>query len=290
MMALPMKDVPIRVAALLNRIPRNIRSRAVSFLKMTNAQRIAMRFFILAALLFVGNSVSSEVDDSLSSEVFLNQDRKSQHNMSKKPSLQPKESKPLIETYMLKKDGRVCVMARFGMEFVVKEDKKTLYFNMDPNSTKATGFCANKKIVLSLEFDGGNLEFTFIKDGDKSYVQTLRALLEPEPSCKQCKGKSYPGILDHEKLFETTKVKSFKCQSQTTLKLAENLMIKLIPLKIQAFDLPKGTFGEETECLADYTKRIIPIVVGAVVAGIVLISVLVYVLMRERRSQGYEQL
>ncbi|XP_017333422.1 lysosome-associated membrane glycoprotein 3 isoform X2 [Ictalurus punctatus] len=290
MMALPTKNVPIRVAALLSRIPTNITSRAVSFLKMTNAQRIAMRFFILAALLFVGNSVSSEVNDSLSSEVFLNQDTKSQHNMSKKPTLQPKESTPLIETYMLKKDGRVCVMARFGMEFVVKEDKKTLYFNMDPNSTKATGFCANKKIVLSLEFDGGNLEFTFIKDGDKSYVQTLRALLEPDPSCKQCKSKSYPGILDHEKLFETTKVKSFKCQSQTTLKLAENLMIKLIPLKIQAFDLPKGTFGEETECMADYTKRIIPIVVGAVVAGIILISVLVYVLMRERRSQGYEQL
>lgn len=42
--------------------------------------------------------------------------------------------------------------------------------------------------------------------------------------------------------------------------------------------------------MADYTKRIIPIVVGAVVAGIILISVLVYVLMRERRSQGYEQL
>lgn len=56
MMALPTKNVPIRVAALLSRIPTNITSRAVSFLKMTNAQRIAMRFFILAALLFVGES------------------------------------------------------------------------------------------------------------------------------------------------------------------------------------------------------------------------------------------
>ncbi|KAF4083108.1 hypothetical protein AMELA_G00136170 [Ameiurus melas] len=257
---------------------------------MTNAQRIEMRFFILAALLFVGSSVSSEVDDSLSSEVFLNQDTEAQNNMSKKPSLQPKESTPVIGTYMLKKDGRVCVMASFGMEFVVKEDKKTLYFNMDPSSTKQTGFCTNHKTVFSLEFDGGSLEFTFIKEGDKSYVRRLRALLEPEPSCKQCKGKSYPGILDHEKLFETTKEKSFQCQSETKLKLAENLTIKLTILKIQAFDPPKGTFGKETECMADYNKRIIPIVLGAVVAGIVLISVLVYVLMRERRSQGYEQL
>lgn len=46
----------------------------------------------------------------------------------------------------------------------------------------------------------------------------------------------------------------------------------------------------EMECWADYTKRIMPIVVGAVVAGIILIAILVYVLLRERHSQGYEQL
>lgn len=46
----------------------------------------------------------------------------------------------------------------------------------------------------------------------------------------------------------------------------------------------------ETECWADYAKRIMPIVVGAVVAGVILTAVLVYVLMRERRGEGYEQL
>ncbi|MCJ8737596.1 hypothetical protein PDJAM_G00025880 [Pangasius djambal] len=118
----------------------------------------------------------------------------------------------------------------------------------------------------------------------------MRALLQPEPACKQCQSKSYPGILDHEELFQSNKGQSFKCQSKTQLHMAENLIIKLIPLQIQAFDLPKDTFGKETECLADYTKRILPIVVGAVVAGIILIGVLVYVLMRERRGRGYEQL
>lgn len=49
-------------------------------------------------------------------------------------------------------------------------------------------------------------------------------------------------------------------------------------------------FAAETECWADYAKRIMPIVVGAVVAGIILIAVLVFVLKRERRGRGYEQL
>ncbi|GAA6111437.1 lysosome-associated membrane glycoprotein 3 [Tachysurus ichikawai] len=266
---------------------------------MTNSQRNSMYFFVLTALLFVvcgsvptGSSVSSEVESSLLSEVFVNQvkDVDALRNMSKKPSLQPKESTPLIETYIIRKGGQVCAMARLGVEFVVKEKEKTLYFNIEPKSTRTTGYCADQKAILSLEFDGGNLEFTFLKNGDQSYVSTLRALLEPEPFCKQCKGQSYPGILDHEKLFKTTKGKSFKCQSKTSLKMAENLKIKLIALQIQAFDLPMNNFGKETECWADYTKRIMPIVVGAVVAGIILIAVLVYVLKRERRGHGYDQL
>ncbi|KAM9461927.1 lysosome-associated membrane glycoprotein 3-like [Clarias gariepinus] len=258
---------------------------------MTKANHMAMHFFILAALLSVGNSVSSEVKDSLRSEVFLNQleETKAQHNVSRKPRLQPKESKPLIKTYTLKKDERVCVMASLGVEFVVKEDKKTLYYNMDPKITTVTGYCTEKKAIFSLIFDGGNLEFTFIKSGDQSYVSTLRALLEPEPSCKQCKSKSYPGILDHDKLFKTTKGKSFKCQSKTR-QLSEDLTIKLTSLRVQAFDMPSATFGKETECWDDYMKRIVPIVVGAVVAGVILIAVLVFVLMREHRSQQYEQL
>lgn len=75
-----------------------------------------------------GSSASSEVDDSLFSEVLLNQleDAEAKGNMSKKPSLQPKETPPLIETYTLKKDGRVCIMARLGVEFVVKENKVEL--------------------------------------------------------------------------------------------------------------------------------------------------------------------
>ncbi|XP_053368524.1 lysosome-associated membrane glycoprotein 3 isoform X1 [Clarias gariepinus] len=269
-----------------------MRSRAVSFLKMTNAHHMAMHFFILAALLYMGNSVSSEVKDSLRSEVFLKQleETKAQHNVSRKPRLQPKESKPPVETYTLKKDDRVCVMASLGVEFVVKEDKKTLYYNMDPKATSVTGFCSDQAANLLLRFDGGNLEFTFTKSGDQSYVSTLRALLEPEPYCKQCKSKSYPGILDHDKLFKTTKGKSFKCQSKTQLYLSEDLTIKLMSLQVQAFDMPSGTFGAETECWQDYMKRIVPIVVGAVIAGIILTAVLVFVLRRERRSQGYEQI
>ncbi|TSK53786.1 Lysosome-associated membrane glycoprotein 3 [Bagarius yarrelli] len=258
---------------------------------MTDAHRMAMHLFILAALLF-GSSMSSEDNNSLLAESPLNQVKSVEvlRNMSKKPSLQPHESMPLIETYAVKKDGQVCAMARFGVEFMVKENKEMMYFNMDPKSTRITGYCTDQKAVLSLEFDGGYLEFTFLESGEQSYVSKLRALLETEPYCKQCKGPIYSGILNHEQLFKTTKNKSFKCLSVTSLNIAVNLTIKFISLQIQAFNISMNNFGKETECWADYLKRTLPIAMGAVVAGIILIAVLVCVLKREHSRPGYEQL
>lgn len=55
--------------------------------------------------------------------------------------------------------------------------------------------------------------------------------------------------MDHEKLFKTNKGQSFKCQSKTSLILAENLEIKLIPMQVQAFDLSKGSFGKGANIL-----------------------------------------
>lgn len=46
----------------------------------------------------------------------------------------------------------------------------------------------------------------------------------------------------------------------------------------------------EVECWDDYNKRMIPIILGAVAAAVCLIAILTYVLVREHRNQGYEQL
>ncbi|XP_021329231.2 lysosome-associated membrane glycoprotein 3 [Danio rerio] len=207
------------------------------------------------------------------------------------PVLQPKETAPPLVTYTIRNpQGKVCVRASFGVEFVVRENKKKYYFNLTPNSARATGYCANQKTVLSLEFSGGNLEFTFIKDGDQSYVKTVKGSLRAAPPCKNCPSKIYVGLVDNEKLFKAKNGLSFNCKSETMLILADYFRLKLVPLQIQAFDLVNGAFGKEVECWADYNKRMIPIILGAVAAAICLIAILTYVLVREHRNQGYEQL
>ncbi|KAG1941980.1 lysosome-associated membrane glycoprotein 3 [Pimephales promelas] len=254
---------------------------------MTRTRRPIALFLMLSSLHWLGSSLdlsnpaaSSDEDPAVNSR-----------DAPKRPVLQPKETAPPQSTYTLKNlKGQVCVRARLGGEYVVRENKKKYYFNLDPGSTQASGYCLNQKSVLSLSFAGGNLEFTFIKEGNVFYVKKITGLLMPVPTCKNCQNKTYIGIVDHEKLFLAKNGLSFQCKSETTLILSSNLRLKLVPLQIQAFDLASGAFGKEVECWADYNKRVIPIILGGVAAAICLIAILTYVLVRERRGQGYEQL
>ncbi|KAK2907257.1 hypothetical protein Q8A67_006242 [Cirrhinus molitorella] len=212
-------------------------------------------------------------------------------NLSKRPVLQTKETAPPQFLCILKNlQGKVCVRASLGVEYVVRENKKNYYFNVNPSATRVTGYCNNQKAVFSLEFYGGSLEFTFIKEGDLSYVSKVNALLKPLAPCKNCQNKTYVGVINHDKLFKAKNGQSFQCKSPTTLLLASYFKVKLVPLQIQAFDLANGAFGKEVECWDDYNKRMIPIILGAVAVAICLIAILTYVLVRERRNQGYEQL
>ncbi|XP_046892810.1 lysosome-associated membrane glycoprotein 3 [Hypomesus transpacificus] len=209
------------------------------------------------------------------------------------PVLQPSESVPTTGTFTLKDPrGNLCLKVTMGVEYIVIEKKKPSYFNLDPKTILASGFCTTESAVLSLGFsgNGGSLTLTFKKEGSMAYVSGLNAHITPEP-CKGCPRKDYPGVMANEKLFLAPSGKSFKCNSQTYLVMAEELKLKIQPLQVQAFSIPKGgTFGEVVECWADFNKRVIPIIVGAVVVGLLLIAVITFLVIRDRRRQGYERL
>ncbi|CAM4653505.1 hypothetical protein PO909_026908 [Leuciscus waleckii] len=247
---------------------------------MTRARRPIALFLMLSSLHWLDSAASSDQVPAVNSR-----------DAPKRPVLQPKHTVPPQVTYTLKNlKGQVCVRASLGAQYVVRENKKKYYFNLNPGSTQASGYCSDKKTLLSLDFAGGNLQFVFIKEGDVSYVKTIKGLLMPTPPCKDCQNKTYIGIVDHEKLFSAKPGLSFRCKSETIEKLSSTLTLKLVPLQIQAFDLASGAFGKEVECSADYNKRMIPIILGAVAAAICLIAILTYVLVRERRGRGYEQI
>ncbi|KAG5275476.1 hypothetical protein AALO_G00120730 [Alosa alosa] len=246
------------------------------------------KWLLLSSVVLLKGSTVTELDKPLS--------KPSSHGspnvtMSKKSSLQPTPSPPLLGSYRLTNpDGNVCLKAVLGVEYMVTVNKKFYYFNMNPLATHATGYCGNQTAVLSLEFDEGNLEFTFHKGSKEYYTRRLQALLGPISVCDKCRNQSYPGTVDRQTLFKTTTGLSFKCKSELVVKMSPNFRLKILSVQFQPFDLAMGQFGKDFECWQDYIKRIIPIILGAIAVGILLIATISYLVVREYRHRGYESL
>ncbi|KAM8744876.1 lysosome-associated membrane glycoprotein 3 isoform 2-T2 [Acanthopagrus schlegelii] len=209
-----------------------------------------------------------------------------------RPVLQPSEAVPPIGTYMLKNQrGTPCIKATVGVEYIVME-KKSWYFNLDPSRVRTSGRCDDRDAVLSLTLpdNAASLQLYFKKEKTLFYVTKMMAHVSPMPICKGCSNKTYSGLVDHEKLFKTVDGRSFKCNSEKLLLMSSQLQIKLVPVQMQAFTLSRGQYGKENECWADFNKRVIPIIIGATVVGLLLIAGLTYLFIKDRRRQGYDSL
>ncbi|XP_034736535.1 lysosome-associated membrane glycoprotein 3 [Etheostoma cragini] len=211
-----------------------------------------------------------------------------------RPVMHPSEAVPPIGTYTLKNlVGKPCIKATMGAEYIVIEKKKTWYFNLDPSRVTAGGYCGKEAAVLSLTLpdNTASLQFTFKKEENIFYVDKVTVHVSPLPVCQGCANKTYSGLVVDDKLFAAATGQSFKCKSENLLLMSSELRIKLVRLQMQAFNLTRGQYGKGVECWADFSKRAIPIIVGATVVGLFLIAVLTFLFIRDRhRREGYDSL
>ncbi|KAI1891532.1 hypothetical protein AGOR_G00144770 [Albula goreensis] len=204
-------------------------------------------------------------------------------------ALHPKQ--PATGRYSLSDSrDRVCLRADMGAQYLLTRNKKMSFFNIDPTTTKATGLCGRSTSYLSLNFTKGHLQLTFHKEGEAWYVTTIRTSLDAFLICKNCKRELFTGVISNKTLFETAAGLCYKCNTQMTLRLGENLSIKIINVKIQAFEMNDGHFGKEEECWPDYCRRVIPLALGAVAVGGCLIAILVFLTLRDNHPQGYQRI
>ncbi|XP_068176341.1 lysosome-associated membrane glycoprotein 3 isoform X2 [Antennarius striatus] len=207
--------------------------------------------------------------------------------------LSSSESTPPNGTYTLKPPGgKPCIKATLGVQYLITENKRTWYFNLDPPRVRVGGFCSWQTAALSLSLPdpAAKLEFTFTKENDSFHVTRLNVSVSPLPVCQGCANKTYSGLMTREKLFETPIGRSFKCKSENLLWISSELQVKLVPLQMQAFSLPIGEYGEEVECGSDHNKRVISVVMRVVGVGIVLAAVLTYLLLKNYNRTGHSRI
>lgn len=203
------------------------------------------------------------------------------------PTLATQLSPAKTGTYEVLNGSRLCIKAEMGLALIVQEKDSDFatqrHFNIDPSLTHASGKCGSQKSNLFLDFQGGSVNVTFIKEETSYYVSEIGAYLTISNT-----EKTYQGMKHTMMLFETVVGHSFKCVSEQSIQLSAQLQMKTMNIRLQAFDFEGDGFGNVDECLSDYTV-VLP-VVGAIVVVLCVVGLAFYKIRQRHQSMGYQRI
>uniref|UniRef100_A0A8C9YBV8 Lysosome-associated membrane glycoprotein 1 n=1 Tax=Sander lucioperca TaxID=283035 RepID=A0A8C9YBV8_SANLU len=183
-------------------------------------------------------------------------------------------------------NGTACLLASMGLQLTITfnsvSQNKTVQdvVNIQPNVTKHSGSCdpENATLRLSTDAEKTNLTFFFtLNTTSNKYHLSEVSLSAAWPDMK--------GDLDY---LHGTLGYSYLCREEQTLNVDQNLSINIFQVQVQPFGLTKDQFGAAEECQLDEDDMLIPIIVGAALAGLVLIVLLAYLIGRKRSHAGYQ--
>uniref|UniRef100_A0A8C6UAK0 Lysosome-associated membrane glycoprotein 1 n=1 Tax=Neogobius melanostomus TaxID=47308 RepID=A0A8C6UAK0_9GOBI len=147
--------------------------------------------------------------------------------------------------------------------------------NINPNETSSSGSCDRETATLILN-SGQKMElnFTFFLNttSNKFHLNSVNF-------------SSHNDSLDY---LRGSLGFSYMCRSEQILEVSQNFSLNTYALHVQPFGVTGDKFGSALECLLDEDDLIIPIVVGAALAGLVLVVLLAYLIGRKRSHAGYQ--
>nr|XP_040057637.1 lysosome-associated membrane glycoprotein 1b [Gasterosteus aculeatus aculeatus]XP_040057638.1 lysosome-associated membrane glycoprotein 1b [Gasterosteus aculeatus aculeatus]XP_040057639.1 lysosome-associated membrane glycoprotein 1b [Gasterosteus aculeatus aculeatus] len=188
-------------------------------------------------------------------------------------------------------NGTACLLASMGLQLNVtfNSQNKTVQevLNLRPNVTKASGSCESDRasLLLSSEAEKINLTFIFTLNAtSKKYHLSEVSLSADLPDMKERFSATNRSLDSLRGTFGF----SYMCHEEQTLTVAQNFSINTFQPQVQPFGLSGDQFGAAEECQLDEDNVLIPIVVGAALAGLVLIVLLAYLIGRKRSHAGYQ--
>lgn len=190
-------------------------------------------------------------------------------------------------------NGTTCLLASMGLQLNITfnsvSQNKTVQdvVNLQPNMTKGSGSCDSDNASLRLSMDAEKINLTFFfslnTTSNKFHLSEV-SLSAAWPDMKE------PFSADNSSLdyLRGTLGFSYMCHEEQTLNVAQDLSINTFQVQVQPFGLTGDQFGAAEECQLDEDDMLIPIIVGAALAGLVLIVLLAYLIGRKRSHAGYQ--
>ncbi|XP_061581660.1 lysosome-associated membrane glycoprotein 2 isoform X2 [Cololabis saira] len=191
---------------------------------------------------------------------------------------------PSDGTYMLKADenSTACLLANFGLRIRFEQGGQFQEMNLEPNLTKASGFCGVNSSELVLESAAMTINFTFTNDTKKFHLHALNV------TAKTGSGE-FTDVNTNMSVWEAAVGSSYMCNKEQNYTITKQLTLYTFNLRVQPFGVKKGGFSTAEDCLGDAESFLVPIAVGVALLVLILIVLLAYFIGRRRNmATGYE--
>ncbi|XP_004545812.3 lysosome-associated membrane glycoprotein 2 isoform X3 [Maylandia zebra] len=187
---------------------------------------------------------------------------------------------PTTGNYSIRtENGTVCLLANFGLRIGIKGEE----MNLDPNMANVSGSCGVNSSELTLASKKMTIRFTFTNDTKKFRLHDLNISVSTSSGNFSVENSSL-------NLWEASIGSSYMCNKEQTFNITDALSIHTFSLHVQPFGVNKGVFSTAHECSVDDPNILVPIIVGAALAGLILIVVIAYVIGRRKTYVGYQTL
>lgn len=193
--------------------------------------------------------------------------------------------------YNVTQNNTVCLLAQMGLQLNVTytdQSNKTIQevVNVNPDLTSSSGSCqANSATLVLTQEQTTSLTLGFtLNSTSKRYHLSAVSLVANWPA--------FPGNLSVTNsslnYLRSSLGHSYMCNAEQTLVILPTFSINTFRLQVQPFGVTTTQFASAEECQIDQDQMLIPIIVGAALAGLVLIVLIAYLIGRKRSHAGYQ--
>ncbi|NXJ98156.1 LAMP1 protein, partial [Corythaixoides concolor] len=199
---------------------------------------------------------------------------------------------PAVGKYNVTGPNGTCVLAYMGLQlnitYLKKDGKMGLdLLNFMPPNTTSSGSCDNTSAFLNLTFEKTRVVFHFALNASagKFFLQGVNISTTLPSEAKVPKFEASNNSMSE---LRATVGNSYKCSMEENLQVTDKALVNVFDVQIQVFKIEGDKFGAVEECQLDENNMLIPIIVGAALAGLVLIVLIAYLIGRKRSHAGYQ--
>ncbi|KAM6447360.1 lysosome-associated membrane glycoprotein 1 [Liasis olivaceus] len=202
----------------------------------------------------------------------------------------PPSAKPEVGKYTVNGSSGICLLASMGLQlnltYSIQNKNLSKVLNLPPNAN-SSGKCDNLTVTLNLTSGSTNISLSFAQNSStEKYF--LRGILVAANLPTEATEKSIKAVNNSLSALKATIGKSYKCVAEEIIWVSDKASLNIYNVQVQAFKIAGDKFGAVEECQLDENNMLIPIVVGAALAGLVLIVMIAYLIGRKRSHAGYQ--